>query len=76
MLGRALAEQGKFAEAETLLLAGCKGLRNAGKLPVWSAYRLRETLGWLTQLYEDWGKPTEAAKWRSERVKVKRSAAK
>ena len=25
-----------------------------------------EYMGWLVQLYEEWGKPDEAAKWRKE----------
>ncbi|MHC4956377.1 MAG: tetratricopeptide repeat protein [Planctomycetota bacterium] len=68
MLGRVLAEQKKFAEAEPLLLAGYKGLKeNAGKTPDWGKYYLPDTLEWLAQLYEDWGKKDEAAKWRSAR---------
>ena len=67
MLGRALAEEKKFAEAESLLLSGYKGLKdNANSTPVWGKYYLPDTLEWLAQLYEDWGKPDEAKKWRAE----------
>jgi tetratricopeptide (TPR) repeat protein len=76
MLGRVLAEQKKFAEAEPLLLAGYKGLKaNAGKTPDWGKHYLPDALEWLAQIYEDWGKPDEAAKWRSERDAVDGGAA-
>ena len=68
MLGRVLAEEKKFEEAESLLLAGYKGLKdNAGKTPIWGKYYLPDTLEWLAQLYDDWGKSDEAKKWRAER---------
>jgi WD40 repeat protein len=69
MLGRVLAEEKKFAEAESLLLAGYKGLKkNAGSTPNWGKYYLPDTLEWLTQLYEAWGKAEEAKKCRAERA--------
>jgi tetratricopeptide (TPR) repeat protein len=65
MLGRVLAEEKKFAEAESLLLAGYKGLKdNASTTPTWGKYYLPNTLDWLTQLHEAWGRPEEATKWR------------
>ena len=77
MLGRVLAERKKLAEAETFLLAGYKGLKgNAGKTPDWGKYYLPDTIKWLAQLYEDWGKPEEAAKWRAERDAVDARSAK
>lgn len=67
MLGRVLAERNKFAEAESFLLAGHKGLQdNADTTPDWGNYYLPDTLEWLTQLYEAWGNPDEAAKWQAE----------
>jgi len=66
MLGRVLAEQKKFAEAEPLLLAGYEGLEaNADKISRARQYHRSDARAWLAELYEDWGKPDEAAKWRS-----------
>ena len=77
MLGRVLAEQKKFADAESLLLAGYKGLQeNARTTPGWGRYYLPDTLDWLTQLYEAWEKPEEAKKWRAEREKLPRTTEK
>jgi tetratricopeptide (TPR) repeat protein len=70
MLGRVLAKEKKFAEAESLLLAGYKGLKNnADTTPIWGKYYLPGTLEWLTQLYEAWGKSDEVTKWQTERAK-------
>ena len=67
MLGRVLAQERKFAEAEPLLLAGCKGLRDhADTTPGWGRYYLPDTLQWLAELYDAWGRPDDAARWRSE----------
>jgi tetratricopeptide (TPR) repeat protein len=69
MLGRVLAQEKKFEEAEPLLLAGYKGLRaNAAATPFWGKYYLPDTLEWLTQLYEATNKPDEAKKWQTERA--------
>lgn len=76
MLGRVLAEQKKFAEAEKLLLAGYKGLKeNVSTTPGWGKYYLPDTMDWLGQLYEAWGKPDEARKWLAERAKYPPAAA-
>jgi WD40 repeat protein len=70
MLGRVLAGEKKFAEAESLLLAGYKGLKDhASTTPIWGKYYLPDTEVWLAELYENWGKPDEAKKWRAERAK-------
>lgn len=70
MLGRVLAEQQKFTEAESLLLAGYKGLKeNVNTTPGWGNYYLPNTLEWLMQLYEATDKKDEAAKWQAERAK-------
>jgi serine/threonine protein kinase/Flp pilus assembly protein TadD len=70
MLGRVQAQEKKFAEAESLLLAGHKGLKdNDSTTPIWGKYYLPDTELWLAELYEAWGKPDEAKKWRGERAK-------
>jgi hypothetical protein len=72
-LGSALVRQKKYTEAEPLLVEGYRGMtrradaRGADVPP--SAVRrkcLTDTLEGLIQLYDDWAKPDEAAKWRVE----------
>jgi hypothetical protein len=59
--GRLLLDAKAYAAAEPLLLNGYKGLRQtAAQIP------RRDTLERLVQLYDAWGKPDEAAKWRKE----------
>jgi hypothetical protein len=64
LLGAALAGQGKFGEAESLLLAGYEGLRERKKhLPAQYGSRLDEAIQRLIQLYAGWNKPEEEARW-------------
>ena len=67
-LGACLLGQKKYAEAEPLLLRGYQGLRqHEERIPAnFPQIRLTEALEWLVQLYEEWDKPDEAAKWRKE----------
>jgi hypothetical protein len=62
LLGAALANQAKSAEAEPLLLESCAGFR---KLPRVPPKNVRRALERLVGLYEAWGKPDEAAMWRA-----------
>ncbi len=66
LLGEALLGQKQHAAAEPLLLDAYRGMNaRAQDIPADSRNRLlREALGRLVQLYETWGKPQEAAKWR------------
>jgi eukaryotic-like serine/threonine-protein kinase len=65
MLGGALLGQRKYAEAESLLLKGYEGMKQQeAKIPKASKGNLTEAVLWLVQLYDAWGKPMEAAKWR------------
>jgi hypothetical protein len=67
LVGGALLGQGKYAEAEPLLREGYDGMRQReAQIPAASRGRLTEALERLVQLYEAWGKPDEAAKWRKE----------
>ena len=66
-LGASLAGQKKFAEAEPLLLAAYEGLkaqaptaRAPGQDP------LAQVLARLIELYDAWGKPDQADRWRKE----------
>jgi eukaryotic-like serine/threonine-protein kinase len=62
MLGEALVGLSKYAEAEPLLLEGFDGMKKTH----WSDHAnwLPTIVQRLVQLYEAWGKPDEAAKWR------------
>jgi serine/threonine protein kinase len=76
MLGICLLEQKKYAEAEPLLLSGYNGLRNSeGKIPAnFRQIQLTEALERLVQLYKEWDKPDESAKWRKDLEAAKGAA--
>jgi serine/threonine protein kinase len=66
-LGGSLLGQQKYAEAEPLLLAGYKGLKEReARIPAGDRKRLTEALERLVQLYDVWGKPGQAQQWRKE----------
>ena len=59
-----------FAEAEPLLVQGYEGLkRHEAEVPVGSRRHVIEAAGRLVQLYDEWGKPDQAAAWRERRIK-------
>jgi tetratricopeptide (TPR) repeat protein/tRNA A-37 threonylcarbamoyl transferase component Bud32 len=70
--GQALMEVGAYADAEPLLLDNYKGLRQAADevhpppKDRDQQVLLRDAVARLVQLYDGWGKPDEAAKWRKE----------
>jgi tetratricopeptide (TPR) repeat protein len=64
-LGGCLAALGRRDEAEPLLLATYERLAAAKGIPAAQAYRPEEALRRVIALYEAWGKPDEAAKWRA-----------
>jgi hypothetical protein len=67
LLGATLLGQGKYADAEPLLLQGYRGLKGREKtIPPQDKGRVPQALGRLVQLYEAWGKPDEAARWRKD----------
>jgi amino acid transporter/lipopolysaccharide biosynthesis regulator YciM len=69
MVGESLVAQGKYAEAEPLLLSGHNGLveRRAKILPEQREPSINESIENLVSLYEKWGKPERAAEWRLKR---------
>jgi tetratricopeptide (TPR) repeat protein len=78
-LGASLLGQKKYKGAEPLLLKGYEALKKWLEMPRNAPTPLGrlqqvETLEWLVQLYDDWGKPDEAAKWRKELKAVRRLA--
>ena len=67
LLGQALADEGKYAEAEPLLLSGYEGLaKHRETIPSHDKPRIAKARERLVQLYEAWGKQDEAARWRKE----------
>jgi serine/threonine protein kinase/tetratricopeptide (TPR) repeat protein len=76
LLGAALAGRQKYTEAEPPLLAGYEGLKaraDSIRAPERTPL-LTGALERLVQLYDAWGKPDEAAKWRKELEAVKAAA--
>jgi hypothetical protein len=67
MLGYILLGQKKYAEAEPLLIQGYEGLKaRKGQIPSLLADYLVALAGEAVgELYEAWGRPEEAAAWRS-----------
>ena len=67
LLGRSLAGQARFADAEPLLLDGHQGMIAREKsIPAPGKVRITEALDAIIQLYEDWDKPEEAQRWRQQ----------
>ncbi len=67
LLGGSLLGQGKYAEAEPLLLAGYEGMKQReAKIPWNRKPRLVETVESLVRLYEAWDKPEQAELWRGK----------
>jgi eukaryotic-like serine/threonine-protein kinase len=72
LLGEALLDQKKFDEAEQRLLAGWQGLKDrVSKMPSDQRFQLTHAVERLVRLYEAWGKPDKAAKWRRELETIK-----
>jgi hypothetical protein len=66
LLGGALLGQGRYAEAEPLLAAGYEGLKaREAKIPAYLKFYLDEEAERVVRLYEEWGKPEQAAAWKA-----------
>jgi eukaryotic-like serine/threonine-protein kinase len=66
-LGESLLAQKKYADAEPLLLSGCRGLRANEDLHNPDVNKhADEARQRLVRLYDEWGKPDEAARWREQ----------
>jgi serine/threonine protein kinase/tetratricopeptide (TPR) repeat protein len=77
LLGMALADQQRYAEAEPMLTEAYQRMKNfaaehkgAGAFP---RKRQVDNLERLVKLYEAWGKPEKAAQWREELEAQKKS---
>jgi tetratricopeptide (TPR) repeat protein len=67
LLGASLLGRKKFDEARPLLIEGYEGLKQrATKIPAPLKHHLTEAGERVVRLYDDWGKPDEAAKWRAK----------
>jgi serine/threonine protein kinase/tetratricopeptide (TPR) repeat protein len=66
-LGEALALQGKYDEAEPLVLSGFEGLQARRDRVTVDAWARRPEAGRrVVRLYESWGKPDQAEAWRQK----------
>lgn len=63
VLGECLSAQGRYAEAEPLLLEAVEQLKTAAGV---KPERLYHATARLRRLYEDWSRPEEAARWQRE----------
>ena len=67
LLGGALLGQGRFAEAEPLVVAGYEGMKaREARIYMPDRFRLSDAAERVVQLYEAWGKPGAAAAWRAK----------
>jgi tetratricopeptide (TPR) repeat protein len=67
LLGATLAAEKHYADAEPLLLSGHQGMtQRVGSIPASGRGAIEETRSALFRLYEDWGRPREAAEWRTK----------
>jgi serine/threonine-protein kinase len=65
MLGGALLGQGKYAEAEPLVVPGYEGMKaREAKIPPQGKPSLTQAAERVVRLYEAWGKPEEADAWK------------
>ena len=65
-LGAALAGLRQYSEAEPLLLNGYEGLRqHTSRMPAEQRKWIRFTGEQIVDMYSQWSKPEEAAKWRA-----------
>jgi tetratricopeptide (TPR) repeat protein len=65
MLGGSLLGQSRFDEAEPLILEGYQALKaRESTIPQPGRPRLSEAAARVVRLYEKWGRPEEAARWR------------
>jgi tetratricopeptide (TPR) repeat protein len=67
LLGGALLGQGRYAEAEPLVVQGYEGMRaREAKIPAPNKPRLFEVAERVARLYEAWGKPAHAQAWKEK----------
>jgi serine/threonine protein kinase len=68
LLGGALAGQGRFAEAEPLIVRGYEEMKaRESRMPAAARHLLAEAAERAERLYEAWRKPDRAAAWKTKR---------
>jgi non-specific serine/threonine protein kinase/serine/threonine-protein kinase len=71
LLGSSLAAQGRFAEAEPLLVDGYNGMTGqTEQIPFEFRSTIDRTLQQIVQMYEHWEKPEKAAAWRNKQFAI------
>jgi tetratricopeptide (TPR) repeat protein/predicted Ser/Thr protein kinase len=66
LLGASLAGLGRYAEAEPMLVSGLEGmLQRRDSMPYENLPVLLKARERIVGLYEEWGKPAEAARWKA-----------
>jgi hypothetical protein len=64
LLGHALLDQGRYMEAEPLLVAGYEGMKaREARIPAVSKPHLRDAAVQVVRLYKAWGNPGRARSW-------------
>jgi hypothetical protein len=67
LLGSSLAAQGRFAEAEPLLVDGYNGMTGqTEQIPFEFRSTVDRTLQQIVQMYDRWEKPEKATAWRNK----------
>ena len=67
LLGGALLGQGRYAEAEPLIVPGYEGMKaRAAKIPAPAKPPCPEAAERVVRLYEAWGRPEQAAAWKAK----------
>ena len=67
MLGESLLGERRYSEAEPAIVFGYEGMAAHGEqVPASERPRLREAAERVVRLYEEWGKPEEAAGWKEK----------
>jgi hypothetical protein len=67
LLGGALRAQGRYADAEPLVVSGYEGMKaHEAAIPPRARGRVSEAGERVVQLYQAWGKPDQAAQWRAK----------
>jgi serine/threonine protein kinase len=75
LLGGAMLDQKKYAEAEPLLLKGYEGMKQREKtIPKGGASRLPEAVDRLIELYTATNQPDALKQWQAERAKYPKAA--
>ena len=65
MLGASLSGEGRYEQAEPLLVSGYAGLLERRlRTPVYNRSSLEQAGAWILKLYLDWGNPAKVAVWR------------